>query len=311
MKTLLRCLLLASLFPSANAGPTLLAHRGLAQDYSRDGLTNTTCTAAQMLPPTHGFLENTIASMRAAFDYGADVVEFDIHPTTDGEFAVFHDWTVECRTEGKGVTRELPMTTLTTLDVGYGYTADGGRTFPFRGLFKGQMPTWAEVMAAFPERDFMVNVKGNRAAEADLIIAYMDKHAMDRKRLRFFGGDNPIARLRVLDPGLRAQSKDQLKSCLVTQIFTGWLGHMPEGCRNAVVFVPINYTWLVWGWPTRFVERMKGYNTEVYVFGPMGKAYGSTGIDTAQMLAEVMPEFTGGINTNHIEVIGPLVKKKP
>ena len=52
------------------------------------------------------FLENTLPSMRAAFEAGADIVEFDIHPTTDGHFAVFHDWTVDCRTEGRGVTRE-------------------------------------------------------------------------------------------------------------------------------------------------------------------------------------------------------------
>lgn len=304
-----RALALAALLaPAAFAGPTLLAHRGLAQDYSRVGMTNTTCTAAQMLPPTHGYLENTIESMRAAFDLGADVVEFDIHPTTDGEFAVFHDWTVDCRTEGKGITRELPMTTLRTLDLGHGYTADGGKTFPFRGKFKGQMPTWAEVMAAFPGRDFVVNVKGNRASEADLVLAYMDRHGMDRNRLRFFGGENPVNRLRERAPELRAQSKPGLRSCIVTQIFTGWLGHVPEACRNAVVYVPINYTWLVWGWPTRFVERMKRHNTEVYVFGPMGQERGGSGIDTPELLAQVMPEFRGGINTDHVEVIGPLVK---
>jgi glycerophosphoryl diester phosphodiesterase len=36
--------------------------------------------------------------MRAAFDLGADIVELDVHPTVDGSFVVFHDWTVECRT---------------------------------------------------------------------------------------------------------------------------------------------------------------------------------------------------------------------
>ena len=44
-----------------------------------------------MLPPSHPYLENTIASMKAAFQVGADIVEFDIQPTKDGQFAVFHD----------------------------------------------------------------------------------------------------------------------------------------------------------------------------------------------------------------------------
>ena len=111
--------------------PILLAHRGIAQRFDERDLKNDTCTAARMLPPTHGHLENTIASMRAGFEAGADVVELDVHPTTDGEFAVFHDWTLDCRTDGRGVTREHSMAYLKKLDIGYGYTADGGKTFPF------------------------------------------------------------------------------------------------------------------------------------------------------------------------------------
>lgn len=92
-----------SLLSSRPAGkPEILAHRGLAQDYLRAGMTGQTCTASHMLPPRHGYLENTIPSMEAAFALGADALELDVHPTTDGKFAVFHDWTLDCRTEGKG-----------------------------------------------------------------------------------------------------------------------------------------------------------------------------------------------------------------
>ena len=109
----------------------IIAHRGQHQTYDRTGLTNETCTAERIRPPTHGYLENTVDGMRAAFDAGADVVELDIHLTPDNQFAVMHDWTLDCRTDGKGVTEETPMATLKTPDSGYGYTADGGRTFPF------------------------------------------------------------------------------------------------------------------------------------------------------------------------------------
>ena len=90
--------------------------------------------------------------MRAGFAAGADIVELDVHPTTDGEFAVFHDWTLDCRTDGQGVTREHSMAYLKKLDIGHGYTADGGKTFPFRGKGIGLMPTLAEVLEAFPQR---------------------------------------------------------------------------------------------------------------------------------------------------------------
>ena len=100
---------------------------------------------------------------------GADIVEFDIHPTTDGHFAVFHDWTVDCRTEGRGVTREHTLAQLKALDVGYGYTADGGKTFPFRGRGVGLMPSLDEVLDAFPGRRFLINIKSNDPAEGALL----------------------------------------------------------------------------------------------------------------------------------------------
>ena len=107
----------------------LIAHRGQHQVFDRENLRSDTCTASPILAPTHPFLENTIPSMQAAFAAGADVVELDVHLTPDKQFAVFHDWTLECRTHATGVTEETPVGLLKTLDVGYGYTADGGQTW--------------------------------------------------------------------------------------------------------------------------------------------------------------------------------------
>ena len=75
----------SSFWVSPQTKPTLLAHRGLAQTYPATGLTATTCTAARIFPPEHAFIENTLPSMRAAFAAGADIVELDVHPTTDGQ----------------------------------------------------------------------------------------------------------------------------------------------------------------------------------------------------------------------------------
>src|SRR5690606_9734583 len=105
----------------------------------------------------HPFLENTIPSMEAAFEAGADLVELDIQLTKDGEFAVFHDWTLECRTEGKGVIRDHTMQVLKQLDIGYGYTADNGETYPFRGKGTGLMPTLDEVLSQFPEQSLLLH----------------------------------------------------------------------------------------------------------------------------------------------------------
>jgi len=72
----------ASWLAPAPDGPQvkLIAHRGVHQTFNRDGIESDTCTAERIYQPTHDFIENTIPSMRAAFEAGADVVELDVHP---------------------------------------------------------------------------------------------------------------------------------------------------------------------------------------------------------------------------------------
>jgi glycerophosphoryl diester phosphodiesterase len=114
-----------------------------------EGIEGDTCTAERIFEPAHPYLENTIPSMQAAFDAGADMVELDIKPTKDGQFAVFHDWTLDCRTNAKGMVSDYTMDELRKMDIGYGYTADNGKTYPFRGRGFGLMPTLDEVLTHF------------------------------------------------------------------------------------------------------------------------------------------------------------------
>jgi glycerophosphoryl diester phosphodiesterase len=302
----------ARLAPVMGAKPLLLAHRGLAQTYHREGLTNETCTAKRINPPTHGFLENTLPSMQAAFDAGADIVEFDIHPTTDGHFAVFHDWTVDCRTEGKGVTREHTLAELKALDVGYGYTADGGRTFPFRGKGIGLMPSLDEVLTAFPAKRFLINIKSGDPNEGTLLaqrLARLPPAVLER--LMAYGAERPIATLAARLPALRVMSKATLKGCGYAYIGLGWTGYVPQTCRHTLMLVPANYAGWLWGWPNRFLDRMRRVGTEVFVTGPYAPGDpGTSGIDDAAANRGLPARFDGGIWTNRIDLIGPLVRAR-
>jgi glycerophosphoryl diester phosphodiesterase len=301
-----------TLLTSQSGGaPALLAHRGLAQQFDRTDLRNDTCTASRMLPPTHAYLENTIASMRASFAAGADIVELDVHPTTDGKFAVFHDWTLDCRTNGHGVTREHAMADLKALDIGYGYTADGGRTFPFRGSGIGMMPSLDEVLAAFPERAFLVNVKSNDASEGERLAQDVGRLAPEaRGKLMFYGGDKPITALRRLLPDARTMSVRSLKSCLIPYIAYGWTGIVPDTCKNMVVFVPMNVAPWLWGWPDRFLSRMAAGNSATFMIGPYHGGDFSTGVDTPEQLLALPPNYSGGILTNELEIIAPVLKSR-
>jgi glycerophosphoryl diester phosphodiesterase len=288
--------------------PLLLAHRGLHQTYHTEGLTAETCTAARIHPPEHGYLENTIASMRAAFDAGADVVELDIHPTTDGHFAVIHDWTLECRTDGKGVTRTHTLAQLQALDIGYGYTADGGKTFPFRGKGVGLMPSLEDVLKAFPGKWLLINVKSNDAAEGEMLAAFLLRLPPEQlARIMVYGGDRPIQAVRARLPQLKTMSRETLRACGVRYIGLGWTGYVPAACRQTLVLVPVNAAPWLWGWPHRFVARMASVGTTVFVAGAWEGGDFSRGLDDAAAFKRLPPGYTGGVWTNRIDRIAPLV----
>jgi glycerophosphoryl diester phosphodiesterase len=309
------------LAPFPEGRPAILAHRGVHQNFSHEGLGINDCTASRIYPPTNPFLENTIASMEASFAAGATALELDVHPTTDGEFAVFHDWVLECRTNGHGVTRDQSMAYLRTLDIGYGYTADGGRTFPFRGRGIGLMPTLQEVLSHFPGRRLLINIKSNDPREADLLIAYLRAHGdpIDR-RLWVYAADRPIERLRQLAPQALLMSKRRGKDCALGYLLLGWSGHVPDACRGGVIGVPVNLRWLYWGWPNRFLARMKAADVEVLLAGPYGGSLfgnsgvsgtsGASGLSEPSDLDAVPDGFSGLILTDDIERIGPEARRR-
>lgn len=297
--------------PTPDPAIKLIAHRGVHQTFHRDDLDHATCTATRIDPPVHDYLENTIRSMRAAFDAGADIVELDVHPTTDGRFAVFHDWTLDCRTDGSGETRSHDLDYLKRLDIGYGYTADGGRSFPFRGKGVAQMPELGEVLAALPGRQVLVNFKSNEAREADMLAAVIRAHPDWRPALwGAYGGDAPTLRAAAMIDGLNIWTRRGLKQCIGRYLALGWTGYVPEACRNTKVMLPLNVAPWLWGWPNLLIERFRAAGSEVIVLGPYTAGDpGTSGIDTLEQLAKVPPQFSGYLWTNRIELIAPALRK--
>ncbi|WP_223702918.1 glycerophosphodiester phosphodiesterase family protein [Sutcliffiella deserti] len=288
--------------------PSLLAHRGVHQTFSMENIQSDTCTAERIDEPVHSYIENTIPSMMAAFESGADVVELDIHPTTDGEFAVFHDWTLECRTEGNGETREHSMEDLKALDVGYGYTSDNGVTYPLRGKGKGLMPTLGEVLQQFPDKELLIHIKSDDPEEGILLAEYLTDYTVgNMSKLSVYGGDLSIAALKEELPELRVMSKATMKSCLIPYFAIGWTGYVPESCANGQLHIPEKIGKWLWGWSGKFHERMKKADTRVIVVA--GDGGWSEGFDKVEDLERIPEKFSGWIWTNRIEEIGPIFMK--
>src|SRR5262249_20890303 len=153
----------------------------------------------------------------------ASVVEFDIHPTTDRRFAVFHDRTLECKTNGSGFTRAHSIEELKRLDIGYGYTFDGGHTYPFRGKGIGLMPSMDEVFNEFPGRSFLIDVKDNGPTDAALLAEHLSRlPAAQLSKLTIFARDEARLVLRAQFPSLRTFSAGSIANCLLRYIAYGW-----------------------------------------------------------------------------------------
>lgn len=93
-----------------------------------------------------------------AIEQGSDAIELDVRLTADHIPIVLHDATVDRTTGARGKVGAYPLAELMKLDAGARFTPDNGRTFPFRGSAV-RIPTLAEVLQAFPEVPFLVEIK--------------------------------------------------------------------------------------------------------------------------------------------------------
>lgn len=139
---------------------------------------------------------NTLAAFRTALENGADVLEFDVQQTADGELVVLHDDTVDRTTDGQGRVDELTREELAELDAAYWFVPGCGACddrdeseYVYRGFATGdrpippelglesadfRVPTLRQVLEAFPNTYLNIEIKqtGYEKELADLLAEY-------------------------------------------------------------------------------------------------------------------------------------------
>lgn len=283
--------------------PKILSHRGVHQRYIGPPPDLRACTASPIAAAEHRYIENTVPSMQAAFDLGADVVELDVHLTPDGVFAVFHDWTLECRTDGAGQTNKTSFADLQKLDVGYRYSPDG-KTFPLRGTGVGQIPALTDVLTTFPDGSFLINFKSNRAGEGQALLDLLAANPQFRRQIfGVYGGAAPTEAVMQGAPQIPGFHWNGIRSCLLRYVATGWLGIVPHHCRKGIVMVPTSHARWLWGWPHRFTARMARAGVTVVLVGPYEGGRHVQGIDSGGTLGAVPEGFQGYLWTNDLPAL--------
>lgn len=145
--------------------------------------------------------EETLVAYEHAAALGADVLELDVHSTSDGAIVCLHDDTVDRTTDGTGAVHGMTLAEVQALDAGYRFTTDGGATFPYRGTGV-TVPTLREVLEAHLGAWFSIEIKQTEPDIVDPVIAVVDAAgAQDRVVLVSFS-DTVVAAIRARRPEL-------------------------------------------------------------------------------------------------------------
>jgi glycerophosphoryl diester phosphodiesterase len=130
--------------------------------------TDTTCTGMRIASSHRGAgapggltPENTLAGIRAAIALGADEVEMDVQPTSDGALVLMHDDTVDRTTMGTGTVADMTLAQIQALAI---------RTTGFDGDYTCEhVPTFAQALA-LAEGRIVIVVDGSKTDRVDLVV---------------------------------------------------------------------------------------------------------------------------------------------
>lgn len=254
---------------------------------------NHVCTARRIFEPEHAYIENTRASIDRAFELGATIVEVDINRTREGELVLFHDAGLECRTDGAGRTSDHTLEYLQSLDVGYGYSPDSGRTFPFRGKGVGKMPLLREVLEKYPEKKFIIDHKDETAETAELLGKMLGSLDKAQQANLFYWG--PLETLKIIQrkiPGFYRLIPEPMKMrrWMYRYILTLGFAGFPEEVNRKALVLPTKYIKIIPGWPERLMRKIKKAGGRLFVY-----------VDTREEAWRIRGLPIDGIVTDHLD----------
>ena len=125
--------------------------------------------------------ENTLDSLRAALELGADAVEIDVRLTRDGVPVLLHDHTLKRLWE-----HDRPLRSLSSDEV--------------RGLTDGKVPTLAEALAVAEGARLMLDLPGAPDVKAARRIVDVVRESGAEDRVYYCAGATAMLAVRAADP---------------------------------------------------------------------------------------------------------------
>lgn len=125
--------------------------------------------------------ENTLPAFEQALQDGCDIIETDVHVSTDGVIMCIHDATVDRTTNGQGLVREMTLAQLQQLSAGYGYADYQAATIPTLSSLLNILPEHVAIALELKSDDFL-----NPVACQSLVSVLKESGAIDRVAILSF-----------------------------------------------------------------------------------------------------------------------------
>jgi len=167
---------------------------------------------------------DTMYAFEHAVALGVDVLEMDAHITKDGEIVLMHDERVDRTTDGSGLIEDMTLDDLQKLDAAFGWSPDGGQTFPFRG--QGiKVPTLEELFKAFPDMRYVIEIKLTKTPIAQPFCDLIHQDDMQDKVIvaSFHDGAMQMFRDACPDVATSASRGEVTKFVLLEKVFLSGL----------------------------------------------------------------------------------------
>ncbi|MBK7215768.1 MAG: glycerophosphodiester phosphodiesterase [Candidatus Promineofilum sp.] len=203
---------------------------------------------------------NTLIAFENAVALGVDVLEMDVHSTSDSALVLIHDDTVDRTTDGTGRVNDFALAELQQLDAGEYWTADDGATTPYRGQGV-RIPTLDEVLTAFPQMKFNIEIKQVEPSIASSLCEALRAHDLTDRALIASFHPTAMNEFRAACPEVATSMvEDEIRPFFILNtIFLGALYNPP----GAAFQVP-EYSGSLHVLTPRFVRGAHGNNVAVH-----------------------------------------------
>lgn len=184
--------------------------------------------------------ENTLLSLKRAIEIGVDFIETDVRLSQDDVPILFHDDTLERTTGEKGTIRERTLDELKTIDLGYNFTPDEGKSYPYRGKDLSVV-TLQEAFEAFPDMRFNLDIKDQDIYAPEVLASVIQEYERQDSVIVGSFHDTQAYRFRKLMPDITSSACPAEVTRFVFALKMRVLRLFSKRCPYEVFQVPIKY----------------------------------------------------------------------